>query len=277
MMGRVGRLVAAEGIKLSAQPFVYVALGLIAGGAILWEELFVLTQGRKASVWSGLHAVQIFASGWWFSHTVASVVLVIFSSLFFAGEFDRGTIKVLLTRPITRTELFLAKAVTVLGMAVFLYAFTLWISLSWALTRGNLGPVWDDTVYYVHQSASVIEGHLIRALGVAALSFVAAGFLGFLVSTWTESSAFAVATALVLFIFGWLFTVMFGGESFQENFFFHYGPYAADKLKELAGGGSTRWSPRMVDHNMHVKVPLLYIAAFLPAAYGLFRFKNITA
>lgn len=277
MIKRVARLLAAEALKLSSQPFIYVSLGLIAAGAILAEELFIFTQARKASMWSSPHAVHIFASGWWLSHTIASVVLVIFSSLFFAGEFDRGTIKVLLTRPITRTELFTAKAVTVLALALVLYGFTLWVTYGWALWRGNIGPVWDDTVYYVHQSASVIESHLIRALGVAALSFLAAGFLGFLVSTWTESSAFAVAMALVLFLFGWLFTVFFGGDGFKENFFFHYGPYAADKLKELAGGGSTRWSPQMVDQNLHVKIPLYYMAVFIPAAYALFRFKNITA
>lgn len=277
MITRIARLLAAEGLKLSSQPFIYVSLGLIATGAILAEELFILTQVRRASAWSSPHAIHIFASGWWLSHTIASVVLVIFSSLFFAGEFDRGTIKVLLTRPLTRTELFLAKGITVIGLAIFLYGFTLWITLSWALWRGNVGPVWDDTVYYVHQTTSVIESHLVRALGVAALSFLAAGFLGLLVSTWTESSAFAVAMALVLFLFGWLFTVFFGGDSFKENFFFHYGPYAADKLKELAGGGSTRWSPHMVDHNLHLKVPLYYMAAFIPAAYALFRWKNITA
>lgn len=277
MIARIGRLVAAESIKLWAQPFVYIALALIAGGAILSEELFILTQGRKASAWGSLHAIQIFASGWWFSHTIASIVLVIFSSLFFAGEFDRGTIKVLLTRPITRGDLYLAKAGTVVSMAAVLFAFTVWVSLGWALFRGNLGPVWDDTVYYIHLPGSVIEGHLIRALGVSALSFLAAGFLGFMVSSWTESSAFAVATALVLFIFGWLFTLMFGGESFKENLFFHYGPYAADKLKEFAGGGSTRWSPRVVEHNLHLKVPLYYIVAFIPASYALFRTKNIHA
>jgi ABC-2 type transport system permease protein len=277
MIARVGRLVIAEGIKLWAQPFLYVALALIALGTIGGEELFAFTQGRKASAWGTLHAVQLFASGWGFGHTLATFVLVIFSSMFFAGEFDRGTIKVLLTRPVTRTELFLAKALTTLIIAVALFAFTVWLAAVWALGRGTLGPVWDDTVYYVHQSGQTIQGHAIRALGVAALSYVAAGFLGLLVSTWTESSGFAVAIALVLFLFGWLGTGFVGGEGAKENLFFHYGPYAAEKLKELAGGGSTRWSPRIVDHNLHIKVPLFYILAFVPAAYGLFRFKNIHA
>ena len=277
MMNRVGRLVRAEGIKLFAQPFLYVCLGLIGAGAILGAKLFALMQGRKPSAWGTLHAVQLFAAAWQFGALLSTFVLVIFSSMLFAGEFDRGTIKVLLTRPITRTELFLAKVVTVIGVAGVLLGFTLFVSLSWALGNGALGPVWDDTVYYTHLDASVIESHAVKAVGVGLLSFLAAGFLGLFVSTWTESSGFAVAIALVLFLFGYFVTGLLGGESSQEKLFFHYGPYAADKLKELAGGGSTRWSPRIVENAVHVKVPLYYIALFVPAAYGLFRSKNIHA
>ena len=267
----------AEGIKLSAQPFLYVSLVMIAGGVILGAEVFAFVESRKASVWRPMDAVQLFANGWWLGHMLSTFVLVIFSSMFIAGEFDRGTIKVLLTRPITRTELFLAKAFTVVGVAFFFFAFTAWFAGVWALGRGTLGPVWDDTVYYVHQEGATIQGHAIRALGMAALSYLAAGFLGLLVSTWTESSGFAVAIALILFLFGWLGTMVLGGESLKEKLFFHYGPYAADKLKELAGGGSTRWSPRVLDQSLHIKVPLFYIAAFVPFAYVLFRSKNIHA
>jgi hypothetical protein len=277
MIARLGRLVVAESIKLTAQPFLYVALLVIALGVGGGVESAVLIQGKKASAWGALHAVHLFASGWGFGHMLATFVLVIFSSMFIAGEFDRGTIKVLLTRPVTRTELFLAKSVAVVILGAFLYAFTAWLSMVWALGRGTLGPVWDDSVYYVHSDAATIQGHAIRALGVALLSFLAAGFMGLLISTWTESSGFAVAIALILFIFGWLGTRFVGADSAKENLFFHYGPYAADKLQELAGGGSTRWSPRIVDHNLHIKVPLLYMAAFIPPAYGLFRAKNIHA
>jgi ABC-2 type transport system permease protein len=276
MIARVGRLVRAESIKLFAQPFLYVAVVLIAVGVILGEEVFAFVESRKASVWRPMDAVQLFANGWSLGHMLSTFVLVIFSSMFIAGEFDRGTIKVLLTRPITRTELFIAKALTVVAVAAFFFAFTAWISAVWALGRGTLGPVWDDTVYYVHQEGATIQGHALKALSIAALSYLAAGFLGLFVSTWTESSGFAVAIALILFVFGWLGTMVMG-ESLKEKLFFQYGPYAADKLKELAGGGSTRWSPRILQHGLHIKVPLIYIAVFVPGAYGLFRAKNIHA
>jgi ABC-2 type transport system permease protein len=276
MITRVGRLLQVELLKLCAQPFIFVALVLIALGTVGAEWVFTLLKGQKASSWGALHAIQLFSYGWGFGLKLATIVLVIASSMLIAGEFDRGTIKVLLTRPVTRTEFYLAKVFTVLLLGVFLFAFVLFVSLACAFAVGTLGPVWDETAYLVQREADEINGHAIRAVGITALSFLAAGFLGLMVSTWTESSGYAVAISLVLFLFGDILTSL-AGSRVQENLFFHYGPYAVDKLKELAQGGTTRWSPRVVERSSHVTVPLVYIAAFVPAAYGLFRSKNITA
>lgn len=276
MIGRVGRLVRGEALKLSSHPFLLVTLILMAVGTVLGEELLTLLKGQKETAWRSLHAVQLFSYGFQVGLKLATFALVIFSSMLVAGEFDKGTIKVILTRPVTRTDVFLAKAATVFGLAVLLFAFVLFVALAWALAQGTLGPVWDDTTYLVQREASEIEGHAIRAVGVSALSFLAVGFLGLLVSTWTESSGYAVAIGLMLFLFGDIVTGMLS-ERTQLGLFLHYGPYAVGKLQEFASGGTTRWSPEIVDRSLHVTVPLTYIAAFLPAAYGLFRAKNITA
>jgi ABC-2 type transport system permease protein len=277
MIYRVGRLVRAELLKLGAQRFFYVALVLIAAGVIGVEWTYQkLHKGAGTSGWGSLHALQLFANGWDVGLMLATVVLVMFSSMLIAGEFDRGTIKVLLTRPVTRTDFFLSKAITVLLLAVFLFAFVLFVALAWAFSHGSMGPVWDDTAYLVQRDAADINGHAIRAVGIAVLSFVAAGFLGLMVSTWSESSGYAVAIGLILFLFGYLLT-KFMGEATQEKLFFHYGPYAVDKLREFAEGGTTRWAARVVERSSHVTVPLAYIAAFLPATYALVRGKNITA
>ncbi len=39
----------------------------------------------------------------------------------FSGEFDRGTIKNLLTRPITRTDFFLSKGSIVVALGTFFF------------------------------------------------------------------------------------------------------------------------------------------------------------
>ncbi len=276
MITRVGRLVQGELIKLGAQRFLYLSLLLIAVGTVGAEQVFVLLRDTKASAWGTLHSIQLFSYGWGFGLKLATFVLVIASSMLIAGEFDRGTIKVLLTRPVTRSEFYLSKVLTLLLLGVFLFAFVLLVALGWAFAFGSLGPVWDDTAYLIQREADEIQSHAARAVGISALSFLAAGFLGLLVSTWTESSGYAVAIALVLFLFGDILTGLVG-DRFQEKLFFHYGPYAVDKLKEFAQGGTTRWAPRVVERSTHITVPLVYIAIFVPAAYALFRTKNIHA
>lgn len=276
MIHRVGRLIRVELLKLTAQPFLFVSLALVALGTVGAEWVCMLIKPQKAGTWGSLHAVQLFSWGWGFGLKLATFVLVIASSMLVAGEFDRGTIKVLLTRPLTRTEFYLSKVLTVLLLGAFLFAFVLFVALTYAYAFGDLGPVWDDSQYLVQREAAEIDGHAVRAVGISALSFLAAGFLGLMVSTWTESSGYAVAISLVLFLFGDILTGLVGSRV-QENLFFHYGPYAVEKLKELAQGGTTRWSPQVVERASHITVPLGYIAVFVPAAYALFRSKNITA
>lgn len=276
MMRRVGRLVQTELMKLSAQRFFYVALLLVAAATLTAELLFARGRSPKETSWGSLHALQLFSEGWDIGLTLATFVLVMFSSMMMAAEYDRGTIKVLLTRPVTRGDFFLSKVLSVLLLAVFLFAFVLFASLVPALSLGALGPVWDDTAYLIQREAAEINAHAVRAVGICALSFVAAGFLGLLVSTWTESSGYAVAIALILYLVGYFLT-KFVVDDVQEKLFFHYGPYAVGKLKEFAGGGTTKWAPRVVERSTHITVPLAYIAAFVPVAYGLFRNKNIHA
>ena len=103
MMARVGRLVVAEFLKLSANPFLYVSLGLVAVAVVSAELLVPAARGQKETLWSAYHGLQLFAYGFDFGLFVATFVLLTFSAMIFAGEFDKGTIKNLLTRPVTRT------------------------------------------------------------------------------------------------------------------------------------------------------------------------------
>ncbi len=276
MIRRIARLTAAEAIKLSSHPFLYAALGLLAVGVVLAGILQPRFSGQKETVWRDYHALQLFAYGFKFGLKLATYVLLIFSSMMFAGEFDRGTIKNLLTRPITRTEFFAAKGVTVACLALLLFGFVLYVSLVYGFARGDLGPVWDDTIYSVRQDPEEILGHARKALLLSLPGFFAAGFMGILVSNWTESSGYAVAIALVLYLFGDLATGMLV-EPVQRKFFFHYAPYALEKLKTYAEGTDTSWNPDVDGKRLWLTVPLVYIAAFLPPAYLIFRARNIHA
>ena len=194
----------------------------------------------------------------------------------FAGEFDRGTIKNLLTRPITRLDFFIAKCVTVTGLALLLFGFVFYVSAVFALGWGDLGPVWDDSGYIIQRSAAEILGHARKAVLVSFLSFLAAGFLGIMVSNLTESSGYAVATGLVVFLLGDLITGMLADRA-KQKLFLYYAPYALDKLTQLGEGTTTRWNPDIDAGLLYLSVPGVYIALFIPLAFSIFRARNITA
>ncbi len=271
MMLRTLRLTAAESVKLFANPVLYVSLVLIASAAVSGELAQGIFGGQKETVWRNHHAIHLFAYGFRFGMAIATLVLLVFSSMIFAGEFDRGTVKNLLTRPVTRTDVFAAKGVAVGALAAILYGFTLTVSLALALGMGELGPVWDDSMYLMWRDSDEILGHARKAVLMGFLPFLAAGGLGILVSNLTQSSGYAVAGALVLFLFGSLLL----GE--HPGLFLHHGTYPIRQLEIYARAGSTRWDPRMEEGLLFLKVPLFYIAGFLPAAWAVFRSRDITA
>jgi len=220
--------------------------------------------------------VQLFAYGFRVGLKMATYVLLIFSSMMFAGEFDRGTIKNMLTRPVTRAEIFIAKCLTVTGLAVLLFGFVFVVSALYALGRGDLGPVWDDSAFIIQRSASEILGHARKAVMMSFLSFLAAGFLGVLVSNFSESSGYAVATGLVVFLAADLVTGMLADRA-KQNVFLYYAPYALEKLSQLGEGTTTRWNPDIDARRLYLTVPAAYIASFIPLAFSIFRSRNITA
>ena len=109
MIPRIGRLVRVELVKLTAHPFFVISLALVLLTTLLagW-----VTAASSTTDWHRPHAVDIFAGASKWGIKLVSYVVLISGAMLFAGEFDRGTIKLLLTRPITRGEIFTAKALS---------------------------------------------------------------------------------------------------------------------------------------------------------------------
>lgn len=274
MSARVSRLVRAEFLKLLSNPFFYVALGILALAPLTSILLQTVLFGRKETLWRSYNAIQLFAYGFRWGLYAATLLLLVFSSMTFAGEFDRGTIKNLLTRPVTRTDVFLAKSATVLILGILLFGFVLYVSLLYALGIGELGPVWDSDHYLIQREYRTILAFARKAVLMSFLPFLTTGFLGLLVSNWTESSGYAVAMALVLYLLGDMVTGWLPMTAQQEVFSF-YGPYVLDKLRSYAEGGAEFWDKRIDEGLRYVWVPLVYLLVFLPPAYLLFRTRDI--
>jgi hypothetical protein len=274
MITRIGRLTLAELLKLRAHPFFACSLALILLGTL--SGCFFLREDEK--VWRAHNAIATFAGGAKVGLKLSTFVALVFGSMLFAGEFDRGTIKLLLTRPVTRTDLFAAKSVVAALLALFLVAAVLYVSLAVGCLQGELGPVWDGESYLSNTSYETLLGHAAHAVAMSVSAIVAAAFFGLLVSNATESSGFAVAIGLTLFIVvDEIVPRVFRDDEVRRLFFNTYPGYAFDILRDFARGSSTGWKQVFDNGRPYVWVPLASIAAFVAGGYAIFRRRNITA
>ena len=280
MVGRVIRLARVELLKLARHPFFFFSLALLAAATLLGAWAF----GPRPNLWSGPHALLLFALGAKTGLKIASFLLVIFGSLSFAGEFDKGTIRLLLTRPVTRTDVFLAKSLTCLALAAFFFAAVLALSFGFGCLKGDLGPVWDGDQGLIFSSADAISDHAVKAVTMSAAGVLAAVFLGIVVSTFVESSGFAVAIALTLFI-GIDIGLGLTREDQARYAFSWYPGYAFETLRSFAEGSSTQWR-QAAEVRVNLGVASIPIWLAVPAAsagicsvvgYVLFRIRNILA
>jgi ABC-2 type transport system permease protein len=276
MIARIGRLMAGEFIKIFSQPFLYIALAILAFVTIVFGIMLPVWGGHRETAWRSYHSVLLFGYAFKYGLYVATYVLLIFSSMIFAGEFDRGTIKNLLTRPVTRLDFFISKCLTVTALAAMLFGYVFVVSAGYGLGRGDLGPVWDDGQYLMQRSAEEILGHARKAVLMSMVAFLAAGFLGILVSNFTESSGYSVAIALIVFLVSDLTTGVVG-ERVKQKLFIYYPAYAINKLIQFGEGTTTRWNPDIDAQLLYVAIPILYMILFIPLAFSIFRARNITA
>ena len=63
----------------------------------------------------------------------------------------------------------------------------------------------------------------------------------------------------------------------KQKLFMYYPTYALEKLAQFGEGTTTRWRDDVDAHRLYLLVPALYIAAFIPLAFSIFRSRNITA
>lgn len=149
-------------------------------------------------------------TGWTFARTaenivsVSTVFVLVIAGDIVASEFAGGTIKMLLTQPVSRTRILLAKYVAVLLFGLFLLAFTLAISvLIGGLLFGFHGA--NAPFIYVNDHATLERMpsflYLLVQYGFNLVTIVMTVTIAFMISTIFRSSAIAITiSVLVVFV-----------------------------------------------------------------------------
>jgi ABC-type transport system involved in multi-copper enzyme maturation permease subunit len=275
IFARVGRLVWAELIKVFSQPILYIFLIIMIG---LIPFIAYLQIPRQQGAFYSLNAIQVFAYGCKYGLKMAALFGLIFGCLIFAGESDKGTIKNLLVRPVSRMEIFLAKSLTVLGVTFLFVGIALYTSLIYGMLRGDLADIWDTSEYYIHRTYQDLMIHFLLAIRVALPAFLAVAFFSIIISNLTESLGYAIAMTMTLFVV-LEFLSGFGMLGKATYHIFSYFPeHAFNCLIGISEGKSSIvWKRDIIDNRLYIFIPLGYSVAFGLLGYLRFRWKDVYA
>jgi ABC-2 type transport system permease protein len=284
---RLLRCFRAELTKLWRQRLPWVGLGLAIGVTALaaWMNAEVVPELQGAAA-VPRNAFRFFAIGLRYGIAMGGFFLVLVAGLMVSAETGQGTLKMVLVRPVHRSEVFLAKVLTVFQYALVLL---LAVSLTAALVAGAcpgsdfgavIDPQYSDPANpYVYTGAEEMWGHLFRAVALLILPLLAAGAVGITVSVLFENPGVASGTAVVSFLGLEIVKVFLERRAALRYLFNNYLPSIVDNsyvcvLRGTAEGLSDAlWPAGLWWWN--VGVPLVTAAVLLVASLILFCRKAI--
>jgi ABC-type transport system involved in multi-copper enzyme maturation permease subunit len=279
MLSRTWTLTKIELYKLIKQKIFYITICLliIVVGVSVVSEKF--THSGKIAI-NGFNPL---ISGCLNGFRISAFLILILGSLLFASETTFGTIKTILVAPIKRSELFMAKAMTIIILAIMFTIIIESISFisSWVIY--GFADITDPTFpEIVHLSKLEMLRYVVYAFIHIVLPVITIGLMGLFISTLIENAGIAVAIAIIAYLIFDIFIIgMFENvSSFLFNYYLNY--YLAT-LKDISEGVLQEiWKfkvinlffkiqqedtlidvPRKIEIIKSIVIPIFYSASFL--------------
>lgn len=202
--------------------------------------------------------------------SVVSLFTIIVAAGIVAHEFRWGTIKLLLSRPISRAQILLSKYVSVLIFALFTLLFV--VLFSWivgAILFGINGINPSIVIEQNDEFAQVsILSEIMSGYGYKLINLIMMATFAFMISSIFRNSTLAIGTAIFL---------MFAGNSivgfFSDHDWAKYILFANTDLKQYANDGS----PIIEGMTLGFSITMLvvYYAIFLVLSWVVFTRRDV--
>jgi ABC-2 type transport system permease protein len=296
-IGRVRRAVRAEILKASRQPALLVYLAIVVLVTAAWgpiqysgekeqerekekprvthtfgEEAPAPPEPEEPAEARGANGFFVLGASMRAGVTVAALLLLLYSATLLAGEGTAGTYRMVLVRPVTRTDLVIAKALLLLVLVLaFLAAIaaTAWLL---GLLVGGYGDYVHVRYGQVAYTASELAESALLSLALAPLALLAVCAFGLFCSSIFTNSATAVTFATLAGVGAVALNLGLGKEAQLLNFVTHVDRYLA-AFQSRALGISTVFGSRIVLPGL--VVPLVSALVLLAAARTIFARKDI--
>lgn len=211
-------LLKIELYKIFKKPRTYIAFGAIAAIVIL-IQLALHADGATylefvmRSINESFMVEGNMLNGYFVCYTILQTLLVHVPLLIaliagdtIAGEAAMGTLRLLVTKPISRTELLLAKFLATVIYTLSLLLFMAALSLFGSMVLFGTGDmmVFKSSVFLILDKSDVLWRY-VGAFGFAALSMTTVAALAFLLSVFAENSIGPIIATMSIVI---LFTIL---------------------------------------------------------------------
>ncbi len=238
---------------------------LMAGGLVLLN-LVLITQERLASpvresFWSAVGGQS------WLVFLVKIFTIIVAGGVI-ANEYNWGTLKLLLIRPVTRSQVLLAKYLTVILFALWLLILLAGTSLLWNglfyLTGRGGGAGATPLVAELQWSAGEVF-RLYVLLGMETLIYAS---IAFCCSVVVRSNAFAIGLTFFLMLFGPEFSRLFLGKTWGKWLLFNHSSLAQFAKTVPGAGGANGLTVSLL-------VVLAYLGVFYLVDWWLFTKRDV--
>lgn len=288
MAGRVWRMTTVELAKLSRQWFAWISLGV----TVLLGLIGVLLTPREIDGYWRRTGFDYLAQGVAASYLLLPMMLVVLGSRSVSSEASSGTLRTVLTRPLTRAEFVLAKIAALVVLTLVFYLVTLLAAESFAWLRADrfrpLFPTYpggggrEIPSQTPARTLPDLATHAAKNLSLLYLPLLSAAILGLFVSVLFNNEGVSVSVSAIAY----LPYAMCAG--FHPEYFKGMAPTRVAKwlpqfwsveplykLKQYVEGYSHGFLWDTTDVARAVLVPLLYIVIFSAASVAVFARRDI--
>jgi len=197
MFSRIWTLTKVEFYKLFRQKIFYFSFALVIIVVVLSVILQKFGQDPKSPVNGFSPLINACLNGF----RITAFFILIIAGLLYASETTYNTIKTILIAPFSRTELILAKALTIIILALFFAVLIESISLVLARILYGFADITDPTFpEIVHLPKSNMYTYLLYTFIQIVLPLVAIGLMGLFISSITENAGIAVSVSIMAYL-----------------------------------------------------------------------------
>ena len=258
------RLVHNENIKIYSRVRTWIMLGIVLLTSLLMPTLFYYV-GGSLGMWSAMNALQQF----WFLPTVFVIAIAADSV---AGEFSRGTIKLLLIRPWSRIKILLSKYIAVVLFLLAVYAVFILPALPLsALLFGT-----SSTTGAAGDLLSGLAGSMAyafwRSLLLQMISGLVYATIAFMFSAVFRSNSLALSLTMVMMFVGSLITLIVNPGKYVIG---RYLLFANLNLTQYVYSPAGEYGVMSLGFSLAVLA--VYYVVFLLIAFWVFRKRDVAA